>query len=122
MKAPSISISPLAVLALLAVAGVGLYVAKKGMAGAAAGAVAAVGDAAVGTVQGIGQLVGIPLTDETACEKAKREGRTWDASFACPALDWVGYVFTSSDEPPQASYDETERLARRYPNSGAYGQ
>src|SRR6218665_3914198 len=114
MKAPTISVSPLAVLALLAVAGIGLYVAKKGVAGAAAGAVAAAGEAAVGTVTGIGQLVGIPLTNETECEKAKREGRTWDASFACPASNFIGYLFRSDSDMPQARYDETESLTRPY--------
>lgn len=98
------------VLALLA-----LYVAKKGVAGAAAGAVAAAGEAASGAVVGIGQVIGIPATNETECERAKREGRTWDASFACPAGDFLGYVFGGSSATPAASYDEAERLARRYP-------
>lgn len=40
-----------------------------------------------------GDLLGIPRTNMTECEKAKREGRTWDASFACPAGDFLGYVF-----------------------------
>lgn len=61
--------------------------------GAAADAGAALGGAAVdlaggvvaGTAEGIGDAVGIPRTDMTECEKAIAEGRTWDASFACPA-------------------------------------
>lgn len=40
-----------------------------------------------------GDVLGIPRTNLTECEKAKREGRTWDASFACPAGDFLGYVF-----------------------------
>jgi hypothetical protein len=97
-----------------AVALVLLYIAKKGFAGAAAGAVGAAADAAAGTVLGIGDVIGIPRTDETECERAKREGRTWDASFACPASDWLGHVFGSSSSS-SADADETERLARRYP-------
>lgn len=64
---------------------------------AAAGAVGAVagaaGDAAAGAVVGIGHAVGIPSTNESECERAKRQGRTWDASFACPAGDFITYLF-----------------------------
>lgn len=44
------------------------------------------------TVQA-GQIVGVPATDMTECERAKAEGRTWDASFACTATDFIGWVF-----------------------------
>lgn len=62
---------------------------------------AAIGGAAVdladgvvsGAVVGTGTLFGIPATNLTECEKAKREGRTWDASFACAAPDFLKYVF-----------------------------
>lgn len=62
---------------------------------------AAIGGAAVdladgvigGAVVGIGQGVGIPATNLTECEKAKAEGRTWDASFACPAKDFLTYLW-----------------------------
>lgn len=47
-----------------------------------------------GVVQGAGQIVGIPPTNLTECEKAKAEGRTWDASFACPAADFLKYVWS----------------------------
>lgn len=61
----------------------------------------AVGGAAVdlvdgvltGTITGIGDAVGVPVTNLTECERAKIEGRTWDASFACPAGDFLKYVF-----------------------------
>jgi hypothetical protein len=36
---------------------------------------------------------GIPETNLSECEKAKTEGRTWDASFACPAGDFIGYLW-----------------------------
>lgn len=58
---------------------------------AAAGAVTAAADVAAGTVVGVGEVFGIPATNMTECERAKAEGRTWDASFACPAGDFISY-------------------------------
>lgn len=89
---------------LLIVGGIGLAVlavavlSRKGT-GQAVGE--AVGEAAVstivgagtGVVLGAGEAVGIPRTNQTECERAKAEGRTWDASFACPAGDFLKYVF-----------------------------
>lgn len=74
-----------------------ILVKKKG---AAADAGEALGGAAVdlaggvvaGAAEGIGDVFGVPRTDMTECERAKAEGRTWDASFACPAGDFLGYV------------------------------
>lgn len=62
---------------------------------------AAIGTAAVdlangvvsGAVVGVGQVVGVPPTNQSACERAKAEGRTWDASFDCAAGDFLKYVF-----------------------------
>ncbi len=62
---------------------------------------AAIGTAAVdltngivtGAVVGTGQVLGIPATNKTACERAKAEGRTWDASFDCPALEFLNYLW-----------------------------
>lgn len=72
----------------------GLAAAAGDVAGAAAGAVVDMADGIVsGTVEGIGAAVGIPATNMTECERAKAEGRTWDASFACPAGDFLKYVF-----------------------------
>lgn len=81
--------------ALLAVV---VLVKKKGL---AADAGVAVGSAAVdladgvatGVVTSIGEEVGIPKTNMTECEKAIAEGRTWDASFACPAGTFIGSLF-----------------------------
>lgn len=58
---------------------------KKGVAGV-------VGDVVSGTVISGSELIGIPRTNETECEAAIREGRTWDASFACPAGRFIGNV------------------------------
>lgn len=41
---------------------------------------------------GIGNVVGVPQTSMTECERAKAEGRTLDASFACPAGDFLSYL------------------------------
>jgi len=72
----------------------GLILLKKNFAVAdvAAGTVGVIGDVVGGVAVGIGDVIGIPRTDETACEKAMREGRTWDASFACPAKTWLQYL------------------------------
>jgi hypothetical protein len=86
-----------------------IYVKKKGGIAAAAvdagstlafGAAEAVSGFAYGVVDGavtgtaytIGDKLGIPRTNMTECEKAKAEGRTWDASFACPAKDFLSYI------------------------------
>ena len=81
--------------AALAILAVGIFVAKKGVAGATAAVAGAAVDAAAGVVVGIGQTIGIPATSETECEKAKREGRTLDASFACPAGDFLSYTWNN---------------------------
>jgi hypothetical protein len=52
-----------------------------------------VADTAASAVIGTGAVFGIPRTDETECQKALREGRTWDASFACPAGTFIGSIF-----------------------------
>lgn len=86
-----------------------IYVKKKGgIANAAAGAASsiaygaaeAVAGATIGIVDGtvtgvaytIGDKIGVPRTNLTECERAKAEGRTLDASFACPALDFLSYI------------------------------
>lgn len=60
----------------------------------------AVGGAAVGTVKGIGSVVGIPDTNQTTCNADIAAGRWWDASFSCPAGTYIntagGAVFGST--------------------------
>ena len=56
-------------------------------------AVSTIVGAGTGVVLGVGEAVGVPRTNMTECERAKAEGRTWDASFACPAGDFLKYVF-----------------------------
>lgn len=69
--------------------------------GNASGAGQAVGGAAVdllggigtGAVSSAGDLLGIPATSRTQCEQDLAAGRTWDASFSCPAGTWLKNVF-----------------------------
>ena len=53
----------------------------------------AIVDTSAGIVLGIGDSVGIPRTNETECQRALREGRTWDASFSCPAATFIKSFF-----------------------------
>ncbi len=54
-------------------------------------AVGVVKDTAVGVVYGVSDVVGLQNPDLTQCEAAKLAGNTWEASFACPANDFVKY-------------------------------
>ena len=93
----------LAVVASLAVVGVASWFARKGAAGAAAAVGKAAADAVGGVVVGIGESVGIPQTNMTECDKALAEGRTWDASFACPAGTFFKSFFGSSPAAPPST-------------------
>lgn len=105
----------------IAVAALGFFLlSRRGVAAATGSAIggAAVGlaDGAVtGVVKGIGGVVGVPDTNETECDRAIREGRTWDASFACPAKKFLGYVFGStSDAPPPLDTPSLDGLGLGY--------
>lgn len=84
------------------VGGVALYVLAKKKPGESIGAavgreiVGAAGDAAAGAVVGIGHVFGIPATNQDQCSADLAAGRTWDASFSCPASRFVGGVFSST--------------------------
>lgn len=45
-----------------------------------------------GAAKNIGDIVGVPRTSKTECQLAMEQGRTWDASFACSAGTFLGYV------------------------------
>lgn len=64
--------------------------------GVGTAAVDAAGGAVAGVSIGIGDALGVPRTNETECQRAIREGRTWDASFACPAGTFVRSLWGSS--------------------------
>lgn len=58
------------------------------------GAVVDMADGVIGgAVVGVGEIFGIPATNQAKCERAKAEGRTWDASFDCPAGDFIKYLW-----------------------------
>lgn len=46
-----------------------------------------------GAVETVGEAVGIPKTNMTKCEQDRAAGRTWDASFSCPAADFFDYLW-----------------------------
>lgn len=66
-----------------------LYVAFRGVKGAAKDAVNAVGGVASGVVVGVGEQFGIPETNKTQCQKDLDAGNMWDASFSCSAPDFA---------------------------------
>ena len=104
MKAPALELNLGTIglgLGLGAIALVGIYLAARN-----AGAIGeltgrAAGDAAGGLVLGLGDSIGIPRTDLDECERAIAEGRTWDASFACPAGRFLRSIFSSSGSAPE---------------------
>lgn len=57
------------------------------------GAVRLAEGVAVGSVVGVADVLGIPPTNMTACEKAITEGRTLDASVFCPAKTFIKSLF-----------------------------
>jgi hypothetical protein len=71
----------------------GLGALTQDAAASAVGGVIRIADGATsGVVLGIGDAVGVPRTNMNACELAIAEGRTWDASFACPAGRFIEYL------------------------------
>jgi hypothetical protein len=58
------------------------------------GVVDMVDNVVAGTVETIGEKIGIPKTNMSECERLKAAGDTWGASFACPAKDFIQYVWS----------------------------
>lgn len=54
------------------------------------------GEVAVGAVEGLGQVIGIPPTNQTQCQRDIAAGDWWEASFSCPAGDFLGAVWGAS--------------------------
>ena len=82
----------------IAIAGVGLLLVAPKITGylanqAAQNVVNAAGGVATGTVLAIGDTVGIPRTNLTKCQQDLMAGKTWDASFSCPAGDYLKYLY-----------------------------
>lgn len=109
---------------LVAITAVGLGVvvlAKKAAAvnggliqGAASAAAKAAGDAAVGTVIGIGQVVGIPETSDQKCTVDLANGDFWAASFSCTATRYLKAV-VGMDSTSKAANDlgQIDRITER---------
>lgn len=100
-------------LALAAVAGLSIWWLRNTLTGAANGVTGAVSDAwnaasdgpgvrsaignfggyvgnvAAGAVEGIGMVVGVPRTNTSQCQRDLSAGSYWDASFSCPATDFL---------------------------------
>lgn len=86
-----------AVMALAGIAGLAALAfmvwKKGGVKPAAAAVVGAASEAAAGVVVGMGTAVGVPETNSSKCAEHLAAGRLWEASFACPAGDFVGALF-----------------------------
>ncbi|MCK9991392.1 MAG: hypothetical protein RugAbin2_02406 [Rugosibacter sp.] len=74
-----------------------VYIKIKGASGAGQaigrGAVNLLDGVVTGAVSGAGQLVGVPGTNPDKCAAAKAAGSTWDASFDCPAADFLRWLW-----------------------------
>lgn len=90
--------------------------------GAAIGRAAA--DLPAGVVVGIGDSVGLPRTDRSACDVALAEGRLWDASFVCPAGTWLAAAGTAAwgrDSAATSANGQAAELAQAAEGVG-YGE
>lgn len=55
-------------------------------------AVSAVDGAVGGVLMGVANVIGVPVTNKTQCQLDMEAGKTWDASFSCPAGTWLKYL------------------------------
>lgn len=81
-----------------------VYVAVRGVGGAAQdltrAGVNVAGGAASGVVRGVSDVIGIPDTDAARCQQAIAAGDSWDASIYCPAGTFLKYFFGSDPALP----------------------
>lgn len=87
-----------AVLALVA-GGAAFWFLKGGARKTAAAVGSVPGELVAGVIEGLGDSIGVPRTNESECDRALREGRLWDASFKCPAGQFLGGIFGSGVGP-----------------------
>lgn len=91
MTMKPLTIQPLAVAALAVGGGLLAYAwatRRPGQSIAASvgsAAVTVADEVAGGVVMGVGEVFGIPATNKDQCTLDLEAGRTWDASFSCPA-------------------------------------
>lgn len=81
-------------LILAGLVGMALVVAMPRRAGAAV--VSTAGEVAAGTVEGVGEILGVPPTNQTQCQRDLAAGDWWEASFSCPAGDFLSAVWGAS--------------------------
>lgn len=83
-----------------------IYVARKGLKGAAAAvtnaAVNVATGAATGVVEGVGSAVGVPLTDAQKCQQAIAAGNHFDASLYCDAGTFLSSMWPWGDQASTA--------------------
>lgn len=83
-------------LALLALLGFALYAASVGTDNAvrniSRGLFGALDDVFSGAVEGVGQVVGVPVTNEARCLTAQKAGNVLDASMYCDAAEFMRFV------------------------------
>jgi hypothetical protein len=81
---------------LIGIAVVGLVIVSRNLQGLTAGIVGGAADiiveAGTGAVIGVGDIIGVPRTNDSECVAAMKAGRSWDASFACPAGTYLNYM------------------------------
>lgn len=81
-------------------------------------AIAAADGVASGVVMGLGEMVGVPRTEASECDRALAEGRLWDASFACPAAQFIAGAYGSFTAPVDQSV-AVAMAERDAPGTGA---
>lgn len=72
---------------------IAVYITSKNAGAAGAGVVRAASDFAGGAIQEGASIFGVPKTNSDDCASALLSGRFWDASFKCPAKDFISGVF-----------------------------
>lgn len=55
--------------------------------------IGAMGEVGTGVIVGIGDVIGVPRTSETECERAMREGSAWEASKYCDGITYFKYIW-----------------------------
>lgn len=60
----------------------------------------AAGNVIAGAAEGVGATLGVPLTDAQKCAAAKAANAKLDASFYCPAGDFLSWVTGFQSAPP----------------------
>lgn len=103
MNAPTLT--PGAWLAVGAVGLGALYLMRNQAADLAAGAVGAAADVGAGAVLGVGDVLGVPRTNESQCAQDLAAGRTWEASFSCPAGTFISSTAGSIADTIGSAWD-----------------